>query len=237
MAKATGISSSLFSQILKGVKSLTPDQASDLCDFMALADLERDYFHSLVEFERAGSPRYRERIQKKLQQIKSQSQKLGQRVPRTKELTDEQKSIYYSSWIYTGVRNLTAVSEFDNRDAIAEHLKIEPQVIARILRFLLEHGLCREENGKITYGPASLHVDKDSLFVNKHHQNWRLQALQKMENRRDQDLFFTSPMSLSVEAAEKVKQLIPEFIQSVMKEVGPSASEKVACLNIDWFEY
>ncbi|MGZ6441770.1 MAG: TIGR02147 family protein [Pseudobdellovibrionaceae bacterium] len=237
IAKALGISSSLLSQILKGEKSLTPDQSSELCDYLGLNELESDYFHLLVEKERAASPRYREKIERKLHALRQQSQKIGKRVPRNKELTDEQKAIYYSSWLFTGIRNMVAVPGFQNPEAIAEHLNCDSHVVNRILRFLLENSLCLENEGKLTYGPASIHVDKESPFVNKHHQNWRFQALQNMERKREEDIFFTSPMSLSVEAAEEVRKLIPNFIQTVMKLVGPSASEKVMCLNLDWFQY
>jgi hypothetical protein len=58
-----------------------------------------------------------------------------------------------------------------------------------------------------------------------------------MERKKEEDIFFTSPMSLSVEAAEEVGKLIPNFIQTVMETVGPSNSEKVMCLNLDWVGY
>lgn len=239
MAMAMGISSSLLSQVLKGDKTLTPDQTSDLIDFMGLLELEAEYLHLLVEYDRAGNPRYRTKLQRKLVQLQNQSRKLGTRVPRNKELTDEQKAIYYSSWLYTGIRNLTAVPAFDHAGAIAERLGMEPALVQRVLLFLIENGLCRldDKTGAVTYGPAATHTDKDSPFANKHHQNWRLMALQKMELRRESDVFFTSPMSLSHEAHRQIQDLIANFIQAAMKVSGPSSSETVSCLNIDWFGY
>lgn len=237
IAQALKVSSSLLSQIIKGEKSLTADQASDLCDYLGLSELESEYFHLLVEYDRAGNPRYREKLNKKIQNLQKQSQKIGQRVPRHKELTDEEKSIYYSSWLYTGLRNMSAVSDWQNAEAMAEHLQCDVALVKKVLRFLLENGFCREEKGKITYGPAGIHIDKESPFVNKHHQNWRFQAINKMELRKDGDLFFTCPLSLSEEAATEIQKLIPTFIQSVLKISGPSESEAVKCLNIDWFSY
>lgn len=237
IAAALGVSSSLVSQILKGEKTLTPDQASDLADFLGLSELEAEFLHLLVDFERAASHRFRAKLERKIASARERSRKIGNRVPRTKELTDEQRAIYYSSWLYTGVRNLSAVGGMDDADAIAEHLRVEPAVVKRVVRFLLEQGLCREEDGKITYGPASVHVDRDSPFVNKHHQNWRFRAIHQMDRRRDSDVFFTSPMSLSREAIAQIRNELPNFIQQVMKIAGPSESEAAACLNIDWFEY
>lgn len=237
IAKALRISSSLVSQILKGEKNFTPEQASDLADFIGLIEIEADYLSLLVEFERAGSPRYREKLKRKIESLQKKSKQIGNRVPRHQEMTDEQKAIYYSSWLYTGIRNLTALSEFDQLGAIAKHFQLEPAVVNRVLQFLLAHGLCKEQNGKITYGPASIHIDKDSPYVNKHHQNWRFQSIHHMEKRREDDLFFTSPMSLSREAYEEVQKVLLATIQNVMKVSGPSPSEMVACMNIDFFEY
>jgi uncharacterized protein (TIGR02147 family) len=237
IAEALGVSSSLISQMLKGEKTLTPDQTSDLSDFLGLNEIESDYLHMLVDFDRAASPRYREKLKKKIGVLQQQSRQIGKRVPRNKELTDEQKAIYYSSWLYTGIRNLTAVPDLSLTNAIAEHLHLEAGVVNRIIRFLIENELCKEENGRITYGPASTHVDRESPFVNKHHQNWRFQAIQHMERRRNEDIFFTSPMSLSRAACEEIRTLLPTIIQNVMKISGPSPSEVAACLNIDWFEY
>jgi uncharacterized protein (TIGR02147 family) len=232
-----GISSSLVSQILKGDKTLTPDQASDLADYVGLSDAETDYFHLLLEIDRAGNHRYQEKLRRKIAAAQRESKNIGKRVPRNAELTNEQKAIYYSSWLFTGIRNMTAVPEFSNVDALSKRLGVDVSIVNRVLRFLLENGLCIEADGKLSYGPASIHVDKESPFVNKHHQNWRIQAIQKMENKKSDDIFFTSPMSLSKDAVEEVRLLLPTVIQNVMKIVGPSSSETTACLNIDWFEY
>ncbi len=237
MGKALEVSSTFISLMLKWEKLLTPDQASEMCDFLGLSDLESEYLHLLAEHERAGKIRYKEKIKKKIFALKEQANKIGRRVHRHKELTDEQKAIYYSTWLYTGIRNLSAVPEYNHSNDIAKKLNLDPSLVNKVVKFLIENELCEEKDGKISYGPASLHVDKDSPFVNKHHQNWRLQGIQKMENRRDRDLFFTSPMSVSKETAAQIQKMIPQFIQEVMKIVGPSPSEITTCLNIDWYEY
>jgi hypothetical protein len=44
-------------------------------------------------------------------------------------------------------------------------------------------------------------------------------------------------MSLSEKDAEKLRKLIPQWIEEIHKIVGPSDSECVRCLNIDFFNY
>ncbi len=75
------------------------------------------------------------------------------------------------------------------------------------------------------------------LFVVKHHQNWRMRGLQMMDSYDDKHLFATLPMSISEETAEEIRHLLPKLIEQILEKVGPSKSEKVYCLNLDWFEY
>jgi hypothetical protein len=58
-----------------------------------------------------------------------------------------------------------------------------------------------------------------------------------MELHDEEDLFYTCPMSLSTEAFEHIRKLLPSVIQQVLKVVGPSDSQQVACFNIDFFKW
>ena len=50
------------------------------------------------------------------------------------------------------------------------------------------------------------------------------------------NVFYTGPGALSHEAAAQMQKMILNFIQEYHKVSGPSESETVRCLNIDWFE-
>lgn len=237
MAKAMNISSTMMSLILKGDKNLALEQASDLADFLRLNENESDYLFLLVEIGKSGSHRLTSKLTKKLKAQQTQAKKISHRIKKDLELSNETKSIFYSSWLYSGARNLAAIPKYSDTKSIAEHLNVHPGVAQRIIDFLIENNLCKVENGKITYGVARTHIDFDSPFVNKHHQNWRFRSINKMEEKNDQHLFFTSPMSLSKQAAEEIRVLLPKLIEQIMKISGPSDSEVAYCLNLDWFEY
>jgi uncharacterized protein (TIGR02147 family) len=237
LAEVAGVSSTLISLILKGDKQMSLEQASDICDFIGMSEKETDYFFLLVEYGRAGSHSLQQKLVKRIREHQELAKKLSQRVKKDTDLTDQEKAIYYSSWIYTGVRNLTATGEFNSVQSIAERLAISPAIAAKALDFLLAHGLCKQEKGKITYGPANLHVDSDSPFVVKHHQNWRLRGFQFMDQYNENNLYYTCPMSLSKADAERVRKLLPKFIEEVLQIVRPSPSEEVYCFNMDWFKF
>lgn len=100
-----------------------------------------------------------------------------------------------------------------------------------------QNGLCGIAGGKLQVGTKRTHIDANSPLVAKHHQNWRLRTFEKMPLQRAEDLFFTFPMSLSADDAKNIRQYLPSVIEQIHKIVGPSPSEVVRCLNIDFFEY
>lgn len=237
MADALNVNPSLLSQALSGSKSLSLEMAAELAEYLSLTDKESDYFLTLVEFERAGSVKLRKHLKARIEAAQKEASRIAGRVHVDRELSNETKSIYYSSWVYTGIRNLVAVKGFGDIAHLSARLQLPKAAVSRAVEFLLEHGLCRMEKGQLTYGPAWTHIPADSPLVVKHHHNWRLRALTKMDDPSEENLFFTGPMSLSAEAAESVRKLLPGWIEKVQKIAGPSTSETVRCLNIDWFEY
>ncbi|MBO9666053.1 MAG: TIGR02147 family protein [Bdellovibrio sp.] len=237
LANAAGVSSTLISLILKGDKQLSLEQASDIADFIGLNDKENEYFFLLVDYGKAGTIPLREKLLKRIKEQQQLSKNTSRRIKKDRELTEEEKAVYYSSWIYTGVRNLSATGEFNDVQSISQRLNISPSMAAKALNFLLEHGLCKQENGKILYGPTYIHVDPDSPFVIKHLQNWHLRGFQYMDQYNESNLFYSCPMSLSKEAAAQIRMLLPKFIEEVLKIMRPAASEEVYCFNLDWFKY
>ncbi|HRO67840.1 MAG TPA: hypothetical protein PL182_09780, partial [Pseudobdellovibrionaceae bacterium] len=71
--------------------------------------------------------------------------------------------------------------------------------------------------------------------VIKHHQNWRVQALLKAEALGEDELMFTSPMTLSKKDFEEFKIELSDLIQRFSARVKESPSEEVGCFNLDWF--
>jgi len=237
LAEAMGISPSMMSLVMKGEKNLSSEQAAELVEFLTLNEIETDYFFVLMEIGKAGSHKLTQRLEKKKDVLLKQARKISSRVKKDVELSEEQKSIYYSSWLYTGLRNLSACPQTQDLHKMSEHLKIPYEVLQPVVEFLVENGMCKLEKGQITYGPQNTHLGNESHYVNQYHRNWRSKGQERMEMRDEEDLFYTCPMSLSEEAYEQIRKLLPTVIQQVLKIVGPSDSEKVACFNIDFFKW
>lgn len=237
LAKAIGVGPAMISLILKGEKNFSQEQAADVAEFMHLNDFETDYFLLLVDIGRCGSYNLKRKLLRRLTEMKMTSKTVSQRVRKDHTLTDIEKAIYYSTWLYTGVRNLSAIEEFSEIDAIADHFRIPKAELLRIVDFLTSAGLVVRQGEKLKYGPAHLHLEGNSPFAIQQHKNWRGKGFQVMDQFTEKNLFYTCPLSLSREDAERIRSMLPDYIESILKIVRPSRSEAAYCFNIDWFEF
>lgn len=237
VAEKLNISTTMISQVFRGDKHLSLELASEVSDYLGLSELETEYFFLMVEFARSGSHKLSLKLKKRLTTLQNDGKKLEVRLKKDIEMNDETKSIFYSSWLYSGVQMLTAIDHLNDAQSIADTLQVKRSDVQKVLQFLLKEDLVVLKNQKLDAGPRRTHLGVDSPLVSKHHQNWRLQAFQKMPFNNPDDLFYTGPMSVSLDVAEKIRIELPAMIEKINKWVMPSPSEVVRCLNIDWFEF
>lgn len=236
LAQALNISTTMVSQVFKGDKHLSLELASEVCDYLSLDDNETDYFLLLVDYARAGSHKLQNRFLRQIKASQDKAKKLENRV-KSAELTDSERMIFYSSWVYQGVRLLVDTGNYNDAGTIASRLNLPRNNVQKVLDFLITHGLLVEEKNKLKVGPSRTYLPSSSPLVSRQLQNWHIQATSKMSQIRDEDFFYSGPMALSQEVADWVRQELPNFVQTVVGKVMPSKSETVRCLNIDWFEY
>jgi uncharacterized protein (TIGR02147 family) len=237
VSEALGVSTTMISQVFNGDKHLSLELASDLADYLMLSEVETNYLFLLVESARAGSFKLSEKLKKRINDARTEARKLEARVKAEKELSEETKSIFYSSWIYAAVRSLTALSDVNNVQTIADRLHLPRPQVQKVIEFLMLEGLVTEKAHKLEPGVRSTYLKASSPLVPKHHQNWRIAGFQKMVLSDTDNFFYTGPYSLSREVADKIRQELPSFVERIRKDVLPSESETVRCLNIDWFEF
>ena len=237
MAKAVRVTSTMISQVLREERNLSPELANELCEYIGLSEGESRHFLLLVDLARAGSASLKKRLKQQVLESQGQAATLSKRLKTTDAITEAAKARFYSDWIYSGVRNASALDQTQTVDDLSRRFGVEKTAMAGIVKFLVENGLCLSRAGVIGVGPQTTHIESGSPFVVSHHRNWRLRSIDKMRTQNENDLFYTGPMSLSAELAAEVRKRIPTFLDDLYKELGPSRSEVVRCLNIDWFEY
>lgn len=234
LALFLNLNSVVISQIFNGDRELSLEHAIQLCNFVGLSDLERDYFLLLVQKDRSGSSELKTYFLSQLEQIKRKSLSLKNRVQHQK-MDEESKAVFYSHWYYSAIRLTTAIPGMDSANKIAEYLNLEAALVKRVLDFLIKYQLIVEEKGKFKLGPQVTHIDANSPNFLKHHINWRIKSIQSLERQTGESLHYSGPMVLSKKMAAEIRETLVKLIQDTTKRVIESEDEKLTCLNIDWF--
>ncbi len=236
LAEAIGIHPTYLSQVIAGSKNLSLEQAAAASVEVELTEIEQEYFFALIQIDRAGTEQLKTYWKKQISRIKFEHTKLNSRVGEHHELSDTERAIYYSSWLYAATFIATSVDGQQTLDQIASRLKIPREKTSEILTFLVQTGICDSKDGFYKMGKQSIYVPNDSPFVVKHHSNWRMKAIQKMDSREDAELFFSSPMSISKADIPVIREALAQMIQQVQKKAHESGAEDLLCLNIDFFK-
>ena len=235
MATYLKVNSVIITQVFRGSRELTLEQAFGVSQFLGLNKTESHFFILLVEKARAGTKELRAYYVEQVNTLRSSSKLIKNRVKHD-EVSIQHKTIFYSSWKYSAVRLASSISDLKNSHDIANHLGIDFTTVNQILEFLIEAGLLQMVKGRYELGTSVTHLGHDSPLVNRHHTNWRLQGLRVMENKSEEDLFFSGPMVISTKLAKKIRSDIVSFIQETVKEASSSQSEELHCLGIDWYK-
>jgi len=236
IAQHLGTNSVVISQVFKGDRDLNLEQAAKLCEFMNLGTLETDYLLLLVQNGKAGTPGLKKILTRQLGEIRNRGQAIKNRV-KHEQLTDQDKALFYSNWYFIATWLAATIPQYSNVRNLSKHFRVPEPVLTEVLDFLLDKGLLVRKGANFDFGVNVTHVPHDSPYVNKHHLNWRMKALQAMDQRREANLHYSAPMAMSQEIRTKVREEIVQLIQKTTKKVADSPSETLACLTIDFFDY
>jgi uncharacterized protein (TIGR02147 family) len=225
----------LISQILGGQKRISEEQAARLCDYMGLNPLETDYFLKLVHIDRAGTESLKIIYRRHLSQIRTSANETRNWVPEAKELSEQDRALYYSSWQFAVVRLLTSIDGLQSVEKISDALKLTPSRVRNILNFLQSRGLCTmDKSGRYERTEKNTHVEAQSPLAIRHHQNWRAKVNELVEHMTTSDLAFTCPISISSKGRVKVRTILLNAISEIAELVKASPAEEVVFLGIDW---
>ncbi len=238
IAEAAQIFPSYLSQILRGQRDLTLDQAIQIADYCQLNDLERKYFLILVQLSRAATSRLKNELLNDLKEIKQTHLKLSTRLPNQKDISVEDAAEFYSTWTYIAIRLYTAIPQFQTIESLGVKFGLTEKKIKKILKFLTRTKLCVETgSAKYSYGPAHMHLSADSSLISNHHSNWRSFAMQRHALiEQSKELAYSGVFAISKSDAQRIRAQLPEWIDSIREISDPSPSETVYCLNLDWLE-
>jgi hypothetical protein len=236
IAQLLNVNSTWISQIMSGTQEFNSDQAFALSNYLGHTELEADYFSLLVQIERAGTMELKTHLKKKLKTVKDESLKLSKRVHFTKKLSEEERSVFYSSWIYSAVHIFTSLEEDGvTLDDISTRFSLSKVKANEIVQFLLHSGIIKETGGRYQPGVQSTFVEQGSPHLLKHHSSWRIKAIEKSEKLADNEMMVTGQYSLSKKDFLKLRENLTEFVKTLNNTVKETEPEEIVCLNLDWF--
>ena len=233
LSEHLGVSSVLISQIFKGSKDISIEQGFKLCDYFSFIELEKKFFMTLISFNRAGTFELRNFYEKELRLLKSKSKSIINRVKHKNVLSEEDKGTFYSDWKYSALRLACDLDSVENIQNLSELLKIDIDNVKKTLEFLITKGLVVSNNGSLEIGPSSTHLSKKSPMVKNHHRNWRLKALESLDNLDEGEIMYTAPMTTSKDVYENLNKKILKLIDEFVVEASNAKGEDLFYLNID----
>lgn len=236
IADALNIHPSYLSQILNQEKTFTEDQVYVLTEFLGLTYLESEYVMALHQLSRTFNKNLKTRLSNKLKDLKSRSLNLSERVIKDKDLSDEEKSILFSSWQYSAIQAFISIDDGKTKEEICKRLGLEKKIVSEILEFLVKAQLCKYKDNKYSHIVKRIHLEKSSPHLKQHHSNWRIKSIQKKDNSDELDLSFTAPLSLSNKDYEALRESLVKVIQTFSDTVSKTDPEDVFCFNLDFFK-
>jgi uncharacterized protein (TIGR02147 family) len=235
MAKAAAIHPSLLSQILSGEKNLSLEQAQRIAVYIDLTIQEMDYLLNLVQFQRSGTHELKSFFRQKLNLLKLASTELSQQVRQDQQLTEEEKSILYSHWLYLAVWLFTSIGDGKALEDVGVQFGITRERAVEILNFLVATKLCVLDRGRYQMGSQSIHVGRGSPHLHKHHTNWRIRAIEASDKIDLDELMYSAPISVSKSDFAKIKDRLTEVIKEATDLALASSAEEVVYFGLDFF--
>lgn len=236
LAEALGCQNGFVSLVLSGGAHFSLEHAVKISKFLQHDHEEREFFLLLVHLARAGSKELENYYQENIQKILGARREIKSRIKEQSTLNDADRLHYYSSWHFTAVHMCLLIPSLRSKEAMAHYLHLSPQIIANVLKFFVTCGLAIQKGGLFYCDPNTrIHLPADSPLVAKHHTNWRMRAIDSLDRNGKVDLHYSSVMSISQDAAEKIRAILLQAIENCEPVIRDAKDEGIYTVTLDLF--
>ncbi len=239
LSRAIGCQTAYTAQVLKGAGHFSLEQGELINEFLSHSAEESAFFLTLLQRDRAGTPKLKKRMDAQLRKLRDERMVLKNRLYVNPVLNEVDQTLFYSSWAFAAIHALVSIPEYQKGDVaprIAERLRINVGVVKRALEFLEATGMLKRDGSRLKIGGARTHLASDSPLISKHHMNWRVKTLQHLEAPRAEDLHYSSVVSLSVKDAQHLQEEFLRLLENSGKTIADSPEETLRVFNLDFFE-
>jgi predicted transcriptional regulator len=190
----------------------------------------------LVQKDKAGEYALSQYFQGKLLKIRQQRSKINQRIKVHTTLSVEDQMTYYSTWYYAAIHILVSVPGYQTVDAIASRLKLNARTVTSALSFLVVRGFVLEDQNTFSIGKTRMHLDKTNRMLPRHHSNWRMRALDSVDNDKVDDLHYTSVLGISKKDMKRFKEELLNLLEKFEPVIQESIQDTQVIFLLDLFE-
>lgn len=223
------------SQVLNGDPNFSLEQAVKLNIFFEHTKEESRFFLLQLQLERAGSIDLKDFFKTEMKEILEKRSDLKNRFDIKNVLKKVDQQVYYSNWLYACIHMMVAIPEFQTPQAISHHLNLPREKTIEVITFLEETGLIAKKGAHYQIGVTKIHLAKDSPQIQRHHTNWRMQAIRSIDINDSSDLHYSTVVSMAHSDVAHVKEILIKAIEECRAVIGDSKEEKIQSICLDFF--
>ena len=231
-----GVQPAFVSQVLSQKYTLSLEQADLANSFFDHSTEESEFFLLLVLKDRAGSHSLKKHFENQIDLILEKRKSVIERLGKKNEISENTKSIYYSSWLYSAVHVACTIPQLRTRRALSERFNIPIELAGKVLDFLEENFLLTKSTEQYVPTENWLRLGKQSPHIIKHHTNWRQQAIQNLEIQTADDLQYSGIFSMDETTARAVKESLLETIKDQVKKIELAPENDLYIIGCDFFK-
>jgi uncharacterized protein (TIGR02147 family) len=235
LANALACQPTYISQVMNNDAHFSAEQASDLNEFFGHSQDESHFFILLVQKERAGKRALKKYYQDQIQEMLDRRLNLTKRLGSKNQLSEEHKTTFYSSWHYLAIHLALSIPELRTKQALARHFHLPLKKVVTTLEFLMLAGLARQVGEHFEADSTLLRIGSDSPHIQRHHGNWRVQALEALDREELNDLHYSAVVSVSRSDIRALKSRMLDHIKEYVATIRESKEEEVCVLCLDFF--
>lgn len=235
-AKSIGCDGAYVSRILEGKAHLSLEQAMRANRYFGHTPDESEFFLAQVGYARAGSQELRLHYKKQMDSLRNKHRTLSRRVDPAESFPEITQATYYSLWAYAAIDIATSIPSLQTADALSQYFHLSLESVTSILSFLRDCGVVEQKDGRWLNTNRQIYLSSDSPHIRKHHLNWRLKAMQMIEQPEARNLHYSSVVSMSVHDFERLKEHLIQAVTKARGIVKDSNDEMIAAYTIDCFE-
>lgn len=237
IAEVCGCDRTYISQVLNGKAELLPDHMVRLTEYLGLTELESDYLINLLLKDRATSIAAKNIFEAKLKKIKDLEGDLSQQIKNKKDaeeiISEEDKTLYYSNWLFSAIHILTSIENFQTVDSISKKMNCSETMVLQILKSLVDMSLVSKVKDKYVHSGKSMYLKRDASQIYSLHLQPRLESVKRSYEKND--LHFTNIFSVSKEDVDKIRGQIMNLIEEQRSAVHASGSQTACVFCCDFF--